>query len=287
MSIMDRLRDQVDKKGFVCVGLDTSLDYIPENFHANESIDERVFAFNKEIIDHTADVAACYKVQIAYYEALGLDGLKAYSRTLKYLKEHNLITIADIKRSDISASAKEYAKAHFTGDFEADIITLNPYMGMDSISPYVDYLVNKDKGVFVLLRTSNDGAKDFEMLKSGDSEVFYHVGDKLQELNRSIKKDGKFGSIGLVVGATSKEEVLQIRHRYKDMFFLIPGFGAQNADSHNVYSLLDKLNGGVVNSSRAVIKNFMNFEHGEENIGYHARNKVLETIEEISKHEKL
>ena len=100
---------------------------------------------------------AVYKLQIAYYEALGLEGLKAYADTLKYLKANDLLSIADIKRGDISATAKMYAKAHFQGEFEADFITLNPYMGFDSIEPYEEYLASGKKGIFVLLRTSNPG----------------------------------------------------------------------------------------------------------------------------------
>ena len=129
-----------------------------------KSLDEAIFQFNKEIIDATLDVVACYKVQIAYYEALGLAGLIAYKNTLQYLREKDAIIIADIKRGDIAATASQYAKAHFTGDFEADFITLSPYMGMDSIEPYMPYMESGKKGVFVLVRTSNKGAEDFENL---------------------------------------------------------------------------------------------------------------------------
>ena len=133
MAIIDKLYEKVKENGVVCLGLDTSLTYIPEGFKAKFSNnEERLFNFNKAIIDETLDVVSCYKVQIAYYEALGLEGLKAYSRTLKYIKEKGAISIADIKRGDIAATATMYAKAHFEGDFEADFITLSPYMGMDS-----------------------------------------------------------------------------------------------------------------------------------------------------------
>ena len=127
--IIDKLYERVEERGVVCLGLDTDASYIPQHILEGKSLDEAIFQFNKEIIDATLDVVACYKVQIAYYEALGLAGLIAYRNTLKYLREKDAIIIADIKRGDIAATASQYAKAHFTGDFEADFITLSPYMG--------------------------------------------------------------------------------------------------------------------------------------------------------------
>lgn len=287
MKIIDKLYEKVSKNGFVCIGLDSSIDYIPENMKAGKSVSEALFSYNKEIIDQTYDVCAIYKLQIAYYESYGIEGMIAYRDTLSYLREKDLLSIGDVKRSDIAASAKMYAKAHFEGDFETDFITLNPYMGMDSIEPYEEYIEKGDKGVFVLLRTSNPGAKDFEVLPVDGEEFFYKVGDKMKELNdKYIGKSG-FGPIGLVVGATHSEEVEKIRKRYDKMFFLIPGFGAQKADSMNVYKLLEGLNGGVVNSSRAILKNWQNYEDGSEKVGYCARKKAIETYEEIKANEVL
>lgn len=287
MKIIDKLYEKVSKNGFVCIGLDSSIDYIPENMKKGKSVSEALFSYNKEIIDETYDVCAIYKLQIAYYESYGIEGMIAYRDTLSYLREKDLLSIGDVKRSDIAASAKMYAKAHFEGDFETDFITLNPYMGMDSIEPYEEYIERGDKGVFVLLRTSNPGAKDFEVLPVDGEEFFYKVGDKMRELNdKYIGKSG-FGPIGLVVGATHSEEVEKIRKRYDKMFFLIPGFGAQKADSMNVYKLLEGLNGGVVNSSRAILKNWQNYEDGSKKVGYYARKKAIETYEEIKANEVL
>ena len=287
MKIIDKLYEKVSKNGFVCIGLDSSIDYIPENMKAGKSVSEALFSYNKEIIDQTYDVCAIYKLQIAYYESYGIEGMIAYRDTLSYLREKDLLSIGDVKRSDIAASAKMYAKAHFEGDFETDFITLNPYMGMDSIEPYEEYIEKGDKGVFVLLRTSNPGAKDFEVLPVDGEEFFYKVGDKMRELNEKYIGKSGFGTIGLVVGATHSEEVEKIRKRYDKMFFLIPGFGAQKADSMNVYKLLEGLNGGVVNSSRAILKNWQNYEDGSEKVGYYARKKAIETYEEIKANEVL
>ena len=287
MKIIDRLYENVEQKGFVCVGLDTSLDYIPEKYKKDKTISEALFDFNKEIIDATKDIAAIYKLQIAYYESYGMEGMIAYRDSLKYIRDNNLLSIGDVKRSDIAASAEQYAKAHFSGDFEADFITLNPYMGMDSISPYEKYLESGEKGIFVLLRTSNPGANDFEVLKTGDEELFYTVGDKLQDINEKYIGENGYGPIGLVVGATHTQEVEKIRQRYKNNFFLIPGFGAQGADSLNVYKLLNNKNGGVVNNSRKVLKAYMEYKDGEDNIGKYAREAVIKTREDILANESL
>ncbi len=213
MKIIDKLYEKVSKNGFVCIGLDSSIDYIPENMKKGKSVSEALFSYNKEIIDETYDVCAIYKLQIAYYESYGIEGMIAYRDTLSYLREKDLLSIGDVKRSDIAASAKMYAKAHFEGDFETDFITLNPYMGMDSIEPYEEYIERGDKGVFVLLRTSNPGAKDFEVLPVDGEEFFYKVGDKLKDLNEKYIGESGFGPIGLVVGATHSEEVEKIRKK--------------------------------------------------------------------------
>lgn len=287
MKIIDRLYEEVSKKGFVCVGLDTSYDYIPDQMKEGLTLSQAIFNFNKEIIDHTYDVCAIYKIQIAYYESYGIEGMIAYRDTLKYLREKNLLSIADVKRSDIAASASQYAKAHFEGDFEADFITLNPYMGMDSISPYLPYIENGEKGVFVLLRTSNPGANDFETLMTNDEELFFAIGDKMKELNENYLGKSGFGPIGLVVGATHSKEVEKIRQRYPNQFFLIPGFGAQGADSLNVFKLLKNKNGGIVNNSRKVLKAYMDYDDGKDNIGKYARQAAIKTREVILANENL
>ncbi len=287
MKIIDRLYQEVEKKGFVCVGLDTSMDYLPASYKEGKTISQALLDFNKEIIDATADITAIYKLQIAYYESYGIEGMMAYRDTLAYLREKKLLSIGDVKRSDIAASASRYAKAHFEGDFETDFITLNPYMGMDSISPYLPYIESGQKGVFVLLRTSNSGASDFETLDVNGKELFYQIGDKIKALNENYLGESGYGPIGLVVGATHTEEVEEIRKRYDKEFFLIPGFGAQGADALNVYKLLNDKNGGVVNNSRGVLKAYLNYQDGEDNIGKYARLAVEKTLKDISINEDL
>lgn len=280
--IVDRLYEAVKEKGFVCVGLDSHLDYIPNYIkEKHEKISDIIFEYNKTIIDATSDIVAIYKPQIAYYEANELEGLIAYQRTLRYLKEKGLLSIGDVKRGDIASTAKEYAKAHFKGEFEADFITLNPYMGMDSITPYLDYLKTGEKGVFVLLRTSNEGAKDIECLDYNGEALYFKVGDELKKFADELTSECGYSPLGFVVGATHSEEAKKIRERYKNIFFLLPGYGAQGAKAEDIRTYLNDFNGGVVNSSRGIIKYYQKFEDGEERFAHYTREAVLNMRKDI------
>lgn len=280
--IIDKLYEAVKEKGFVCVGLDSHLDYIPNYIKQKyEKISDVIFEYNKTIIDATCDIVAIYKPQIAYYEANGIEGLIAYQRTLRYLKEKGLLSIGDVKRGDIASTAKEYAKAHFKGEFEADFITLNPYMGMDSITPYLDYLKTGEKGVFVLLRTSNEGAKDIECLEYQDEPLYFKVGDELKKFADSLTSECGYSPLGYVVGATHSQEAKKIRERYKNIFFLLPGYGAQGAKAEDIRTYLNDFNGGVVNSSRGIIKYYQKFEDGEERFAHYTREAVLNMRKDI------
>lgn len=278
--IIDKLFNRVNERSFVCVGLDTSYDYLTDSLK-KDGVTEGIFNFNKEIIDSTKDLVAIFKLQIAYYEAMGIDGLKAYIKTMKYLKENDLLSIGDIKRGDIADTGKMYAKAHFEGEFETDFITLNPYMGFDSITPYLPYLENNQKGVFVLLRTSNPGAKDIEYLEHNNRPLYYTIGDKLSEMGMDFVGDSGYSSLGLVIGGTQSEEISEIRQKYKDSFFLIPGYGAQGAKAEDIRNYLNDYNGGIVNSSRGIITNFKKYDDGDRKIAEYSREAVIKMRKEI------
>ncbi len=252
---IDKLFKRVAEKGHVCVGLDTSAEYVPDTERFKTDSDaSAVLAFNKAIIDAVCDVCACFKVQIAYYEEMGLAGLNAYAETLKYIHSKDCLVIADIKRGDIADTAVRYAKAHFFGDFEADFVTLSPYMGMDSIEPWLKEAKNFGKGAFVLMRTSNAGMRDFEYLEIGGGKRVYHsVGDKLASLEANTLGEDGYRLFGVVTGCTESDEAAGIRKTYKDLFFLIPGYGAQGGSAKNAALLLRNGNGGVVNASRSII----------------------------------
>lgn len=282
MRIIDKLYKRVEERGIVCVGLDTDLSYIPEFIKVGKSPREAIVEFNKEIIDKTEDVASCFKVQIAYYEALGIEGLLAYKETLEYLRKKDLIIIADIKRGDIAATAKMYAKAHFEGDFEADFITLSPYMGMDSIEPYMPYLESGKKGIFSLVRTSNKGAKDIEYIKNAEGKNVYDiVGEKLTELGHDLIGENGYMPIGGVIGCTHIEEGAKIRKSLNNMFFLIPGYGAQGGKAEDVAMYLNSGNGGVVNSSRGILLAYKNRGLDEKEFANAAREEAIRMRDEI------
>jgi len=252
---VDLLFEAVASRGHVCAGLDTSADYVPPSERRKAQNDaEAVLSFNKALVDSLIDVCACFKVQIAYYEEMGNAGLCAYSETLKYIRNKNGIVIADIKRGDIADTAGRYAKAHFSGDFEADFVTLNPYMGMDSIKPWLKEAQTRGKGAFVLMRTSNSGMKDFQYLELSNGKWLYsEVGNKLADLAHKNKGDHGYGIFGAVVGCTERAEASLIRQEYQNLFFLIPGYGAQGGGAKDAALLLQNGNGGVVNASRSII----------------------------------
>ena len=258
---MQQLQELAAKNGPLCVGLDTDPSYIPESVLKNySSAPDAVLAYNKEIIRRVAadKSACCCKVQIAYYEAMGLEGMRVYAQTLKAVKYAGLICISDIKRGDIAATAGAYAKAHFTGDFETDIITVNPYMGFDTLEPFTAFCNTKQggKGIFVLLCTSNPGMTDIEHqeLKSGGL-LLNRVGNEIERIGKTFESEyagQTCGPVGAVVGATQENDARVLRDLYPNTFVLIPGYGAQGGAAKIAATLLDKA-GGTVNSSRGIL----------------------------------
>ena len=262
--MINKLVDKIVKTNApVVVGLDPMMKYIPEHVQKEafeqygetlEGAAEAIWQYNKAIIDNIYDIVPAVKPQIAMYEQFGIPGMVAFKKTVDYCKEKGLIVIGDIKRGDIAKTAEMYAMGHFTGDFEADFVTLAPYMGLDSISPYLPYAEKQGKGMFVLCRTSNGGAKDFEYEKLADGRHVYDlVGDKLNALGKDYMGEHGYSSIGLVIGGTHIEEATEIRAKYQDSFFLIPGYGAQGGKAEDIAQYLTKGNGGVVNSSRGIL----------------------------------
>ena len=283
--IIDQLFQNVADKGHVCVGLDTDLEYLPKDFLSKFShISDALFHFNKEIIDATVDVSACFKVQIAYYEAYGMQGMEAYKRTLEYLRQKDTVIIADVKRGDIAKTAEMYAKAHFTGDFEADFITVNPYMGLDTITPFFTFIQNNNKGLFVLIRTSNEGAKDIEYLPTENNQRVYNaVGEKINALGKDFIGKSGFSSIGGVMGCTHADEAKAVREALDSTFFLIPGYGAQGGKAEDISLYLKNGNGGVVNASRSILLAYKKVENGAANFAEYSRLEAIRMRDDIRK----
>jgi len=252
--IADKLYNRASKFSPVCAGLDTSYEYLPECIK-NEpgSIAQKILKFNKIIIDSLYEHVACFKVQIAFYEALGLEGMYAYAETLKYLRQNNIIAIADVKRGDIASTAAMYAKAHFTGDFEADYITVNAYMGEDSVSAYYDYIRSGQKGLFVLLKTSNPSSKDFQDITVSDKPYYELVAQKIAQWAKPFIADCGFSNIGAVAGLTYAGELESVVKLMPNTFFLIPGYGVQGGCGKDIANIFRHKICGVVNSSRGLI----------------------------------
>ncbi|MFC1955690.1 orotidine-5'-phosphate decarboxylase [Chloroflexota bacterium] len=226
-------------KSLLCVGLDTDPAKMPERIS--------VFEFNKAIIDATSDLVCAYKLNLAFYEVMGIEGINALKDTVEYIPD-DIVTIGDAKRGDIGNTAKAYAKAIFA-NFNFDATTVNPYLGFDSIEPFIQY---RDKGIFVLCRTSNAGALDFQSLQCERDDSYYSL---FEIIAQKVSEWNTCDNMGLVVGATYPEELRSIRQRFPEMPLLIPGIGAQGGDLPTVvsYGVDAKSENTIINSSRQII----------------------------------
>jgi orotidine-5'-phosphate decarboxylase len=255
------------KRSFLCVGLDSESDKIPSCIKGKE----KVFEFNKRIIDSTHKYTVAYKPNVAFYECNGASGWNALEKTVRYIRENypGIFVIADAKRGDIGNTSKMYAKAFFE-NMPFDAVTVAPYMGEDSVTPFLSY---KDKWVVLLALTSNKGASDFQ----------YHDEDGIRLFERvlSVSQNwGNAGNIMYVVGATRAEMLKDIRKHVPDHFLLVPGIGAQGGSLEEVarYGLNSKC-GLLVNSSRNII-----FADSSENFDKVAGEKALEVKNEMERY---
>lgn len=251
--IMNELRHRAMQISPLCVGIDLRESHIPKEL-SDLPIGEQFAQYAREIIEASKDYAACYKVQIACYECYGIEGLLAYKDILQMIRESGHIAIADIKRGDIGSTAEMYAKGHFTGDFEADIVTLNAYMGEDAVSPYADY-VKKNKGAFILGKTSNAGSRDFQDLKVGEKYLYERVIEKIGGWNKAIENYEGFGGFGAVVGVNNADDIKLLKEITSDLFLLIPGYGVQGAKIEDISALVRENKNGVINVSRGYTAN--------------------------------
>lgn len=230
-----------EKQSFLCVGLDTDITKIPKHLLEME---DPIFEFNKQIIDATQDLCVAYKPNLAFYESLGVDGWKSLERTINYISD-DIFTIADAKRGDIGNTSKLYARAFFER-MSFDSITVAPYMGKDSVTPFLEY---PNKWVILLALTSNEGALDFQFLplELSKNRVFEKVIKRSQDW-------GTESNLMYVVGATRGKTIQQVREAAPNHFFLVPGIGAQGGSLEEVakYGMTDEC-GLLVNSSRSII----------------------------------
>lgn len=236
MKFIEKLDKSADNnKSLLCVGLDIDLDRVPQSVLNKE---DPIYIFNREIVNATKDLVCAFKPNIAFYEKYGIYGLSSLIKTIELIQGTGIPVILDAKRGDIGHSSAAYAKSAFD-IYKADAVTVNPYLGKDSIEPFLEH---QEKGVFVLCLTSNPGSRDFQ------STVYKAVADQAKEWN-------KYGNCGLVVGATKPEELKEIRGKVGDMPILIPGIGAQGGDIESTvkYGVNKQGNRAIINSSRSII----------------------------------
>jgi len=261
MRFADKLLDISRKnKSWLCIGLDPDPELLP-------GVD--VLQFNKAIIEATSDLVCAYKPNLAFYEALGTEGLAIMEKTLTYIPDH-IPVIADAKRGDIGNTARAYARALFTV-FGFDAATVNPYLGFDSIEPFISY---RDNGVFILCRTSNRGATDFQNLCTDGRPLYEVVARKAREWNI-------YGNIGLVVGATCPEELRRVRSICPEMCLLIPGIGAQGGDLASAVGCGVDARGenAIINVSRQIL-----YASQEKDFAQSARNMAEGIRRQINSH---
>ena len=268
MTTKDLFNQIKAKQSFLCVGLDVDQDYFPVKF--NDSPDN-IFNFSKSIIDTTAKYCVGYKINIAFFEAYGKEGWNSLEKVMDYLNNYypEIFTIADAKRADIGNTSKRYAKAYFD-HFDFDSITVAPYMGADSVEPFLTY---KDKHTILLTLTSNKGAADFQLLHSGNDMLYERV------IKTSLAWQNS-NQLMFVVGATKAEALITIRKLIPEHFLLIPGIGAQGGSLEEVAKNgLNHQCGLLVNSSRAIIYASKEMDYAEK-AGLAAK-KIQEKMKEL------
>jgi orotidine-5'-phosphate decarboxylase len=260
--IIDQLLDRIiELQNPTCVGLDTIVDYLPDEMKAkvvnSKTAAEQILLFNQKIVDSVCDIVPSVKVQIACYEMYGADGIRCFEQTVAYAKQKGLIVIADGKRNDIGNTAGFYAEA-FLGEnatCPVDFLTVNGYLGTDGIAPFTDMCKKQDKGLFALVKTSNPSSGEFQNLKLGNGQTVYeYMGGLVEKWGSDLIGKYGYSSVGAVVGATHPEEAARLRKQLRSVFFLIPGYGAQGGNAEMLRCCFDGHGlGGVVNNSRGVL----------------------------------
>ncbi|MBI3618455.1 orotidine-5'-phosphate decarboxylase [Candidatus Peregrinibacteria bacterium] len=252
MPFADALTAATKKKSPICVGLDPQLEKLPAELSKDP---DGVLAFTKGIIDAVKDIACCAKINLAFFEVLGWQGMKVFWETCTYAKERNLIVIADGKRNDIGSTCEAYAEAYLYEGSPVDALTVTPYLGSDGVAPFIERCVKNDKGIFVLVKTSNKSSGELQDLPVGDEVVHEHLAQLVESWGaQHLGKETSLSCVGAVVGATYPEEMKYLRTLMPHIPFLIPGYGAQGGTAQDVkYGFIRHGTGAIVNASRSII----------------------------------
>ena len=301
--MINKLIAKIQKtKAPIVVGLDPMLSYIPEHIQKKafeeygetlEGAAEAIWQFNKEIVDKTYDLIPAVKPQIAMYEQFGIEGLKAYKKTIDYCKSKDLVVIGDIKRGDIGSTSAAYAVGHLgkiqVGSkcyvpFDEDFATVNPYLGSDGVKPFIEVCQEEGKGIFVLVKTSNPSSGEFQDQLVDGRPLYELVGEKVAQWGEEHMGD-TYSYVGAVVGATYPEMGAVLRKLMPKTFILVPGYGAQGGQGKDLVNFFNEDGlGAIVNSSRGIIAAYKQEKYasfGPENFGDASRAAVVDMAADI------
>lgn len=285
----------------ICVGLDPLISHIPDYIldekikkygKSTKAVAEAFYDFNMAIIDKTFDLIPAVKPQIAMYEEFGIDGMIAYKNTVDYAKSKGLLVIGDAKRGDIGSTSLAYAKAHIgvseilgekLSGFDTDFVTVNPYLGTDGIKPFIDVCNSEDKGIFVLVKTSNPSSGEFQDRQIDGTPLYELVAKKTCEWGE-LSMDGEYSNVGAVVGATYPKMSAILREKMPHTFFLVPGYGAQGATAQDLKPCFNKDGlGAIVNSSRGIIAAYKQEKYASLDFANASRAAVKDMIADINR----
>ena len=302
--MIEKLVERIKKlEAPIVVGLDPTLNFVP-GFLLDKAINEKgetleaaadaIFEFNKKIVDAVYDLIPAVKPQIAMYEQFGIPGLMAFKKTLDYCHEKGLLVIGDAKRGDIGSTSTAYAIGHLgkvkigsteIAPIDTDFLTINPYMGSDSVVPFVEECKKYDKGLCILVKTSNPSSGEFQDQKVGKKAVYELVGKKVDEWGAELVKNG-YSDVGAVVGATYPEMGEVLREIMPKAYILVPGYGAQGGTAAELKPFFNKDGlGAIVNSSRGIIAAYTQDKYGEygaEGFAEAARAAVIDMKNDIA-----
>lgn len=303
--MIDKLVGKIKKLNApIVVGLDPNLGFVPEHIQAKafeeygetlEGAAEAIWQFNKAIVDAVYDLIPAVKPQIAMYEQFGLPGLEAFNKTVEYCRSKDLVIIGDIKRGDIGSTSEAYARGHLgpvqVGSqslygFNEDFVTLNPYMGSDSVKPFINMAKKVQKGAFILVKTSNPSSGEFQDRLIDGRPLFEYVAEKVSEWGSDYVGECGYSYVGAVVGATYPEQARITRKLMPKAYILVPGYGAQGATAKDLLPNFDENGlGAIVNSSRGIIAAYKQEKYakfGPEHFADASREAVIDMQKDIA-----
>ncbi len=277
MHYADALTQRIGLTSPICVGLDPQLSRLPKNL-AKNALGTKEFCLG--IIDAVKDIAAVIKPQLAFFEVLGWEGMKLFFEVCEYAKKKNFLVIADGKRNDIGSTCEAYADAYLSASSPIDALTVSPYLGVDGISPFIERCIKNEKGIFILVKTSNPSSGDLQDLPVGDESLHEYLAQLVESWSvQTLGTESSLSSVGAVVGATYPEEMKYLRTLMPHVPFLIPGYGAQGATTEDVaHGFLPNKTGAIVSASRSII-----YASSGEDWKEQARQAAINMREELGK----